>query len=255
MLTKSIARLPIVSLSPIMAFIAALSFMGSSHAEQQLTSTPDLPVFSVTTPSPITDYSTISNAHIEKLSKVFESLGYQLYMHLEISNATKRLFDGQRYDGAIFLEDQDQSKEGVRIEPPLEKAYLDFFCLMENRSRFDLSGIPEGTTIATTGLGKSLLNKTYPNLSLNILVANHPEHLLRLVKSGRAELGLTGRPLILSDLAKDENGNPLFTMLPDGTIERGLYLYLPEKHRELKQPLEELLQKIYFPAAKSLSNN
>ena len=215
----------------------------------------ELPLFVITTPSPITDYSTISNAHIRILESVFLQLGHKLEMKLVLAETTRKQFQGERYDGSIFIEDKSDNEDGLRIEKPLEYVYFDMFCLMEVCPEFRQAMVPPNTVIAATGLGSILIDRHFSEKQFEIVKANHPEHLLRLVKSGRAQLGLTGRPLLYSKLAFDDNDQKLFDVLEGNSLKRGLYLHLSGDDVEFKTKLEQLLDEFYYPQAAKISNN
>jgi hypothetical protein len=225
--------------------------------EQQKSNEPanTLPVFVVTTPSPITDYSTISNAHIRLLEAAFLKLGFQLQMQLELAETTRKQFQAQRYDGSIFIEGKSENAGGLRIEKPLEYVHFDLFCLIETCREFEQNSIPNSTVIAATGLGSNIIQQEFADKQFDIVKANHPEHLLRLVKSERAQLGLTGRPILHSQLTLNENGENQFSTIGGISIKRGLYLHLTESNAEFKQRLEQLLIEEYHPKTNAISNN
>ncbi|MCE2028798.1 transporter substrate-binding domain-containing protein [Sessilibacter corallicola] len=233
--------------------LVSLALIATSTADENSNNHEELPLFIVTTPSPITDYSTISNSHIHILESVFEKLGLKLQMQLVLAETTQKQFKANRYDGSIFIEGKSEHAGGIRIEEPLEYVYFDMFCLVESCK--DPHSIPNNAVIAATGLGKNIIDRYFGDNNLDVVVANHPEHLLRLVKSGRAQYGFTGRPLLRSALARNENNKSLFTTVKGASIKRGLYLHLSNTNAEFTERLEQLLLEDYHPKAKHISNS
>lgn len=232
--------------------------IGNSAAAELLPApNPPLKDFTVTTPSPITDYSTISQAHIAQLERIFSELGYRLIVVHDSKAKSAPTFLGGRYDGSIFLDGTDLLPESQQVKTPIEHVHMVFFTQASKTQLLSSSTWPNGTRVAVTANGKKAITQYFPDLEAKVtfITANQPSQILRLVQSQRADIGLTAQPMFASSYAHEQFRDEHFEFVSDLTIERNLYLYVQQEYRDLIPQLDALLQERYLPNLDLISNN
>ncbi len=213
--------------------------------------------FSLTTPSPLTNYSTISKHHIEHLHTVFASLGYELTVTHDSGARALDSFKGGRYHGGIFIEGVHPLAPNLKVTPAIEHVHYGFFSQEANNHLTNPNDWPAQIPVALSNNGLQVLNTHWPELQENIkpIIVNHPVQILRLVQSGRAQLGFTAKVVFTSSYMDGRFAQENFQFLPGLDAERELYLYVQEEFAFLKADLKKQLIDLYLPALPEISNN
>jgi len=213
----------------------------------------NLQSFTLTTPAPINDHSTISNDHIEILKDIFAQSGYRLKLVYDSSAKALSTFKGGRYDAGIFVESLDAPMDGIRVPAVIESINMVFFTASDRADNLSIDALPANLRIASSALGKKVLSLYYPELLKNsdhILVSN-PEHLFRLVKAQRADIGFSAKPLLFLN----DEVSAQFQQLSKDEVNLELHIYLQPKHADLMPTLDRLLIENYQPRLEHFTNN
>ena len=217
--------------------------------------------FTLTTPSPVTEYSTVSKTHIHHLDQVFEKLGFRLVVIHNSSTQAAEAFTHGRYDGAILIEGTETLSTNLRVVPPVEHVEMGFFTRQGRLQNTNVGSIdrslPNGARVAITENGLEILSQQLPKIRQKIVpvIASHPVQILRLVQSSRADFGFTSKTLFVSNYTDEHFGQEQFLFLPEQQVIRALNLYLHKDHLFIKTKLEQLLQKHYLPSISKRDQN
>lgn len=206
--------------------------------------------FTVSTPSPINQKSTVSTKHIALLKDVFAKAGLELQLVHDTTGRAVNAFEGGRYDGGIFIETVHNPQNAVRIDSIIETTQVIF---ISKRGQADKVMNAEQLTIVSTTFGKKIMLQHHAKLLQNSTrqSAASSKQVFHILQAGRADIGIIPKPL----LCRHPEAAATFEQVPMGETHLNMHLYIHKKDAALKTKLESLLALHYQPHLASINNN